>query len=36
MIDARDPFANEKAMTPTIMIMAQNSLSKLFVPEMSP
>ena len=36
MMDARDPFANENANTPTNMTNEQNALSALFPPEISP
>ena len=36
MIEARAPFANEKAITPTSITKEQNNLSIEFVPEMSP
>ena len=35
-IEARDPFANENANTPTNITNEQNALSALFPPEISP
>jgi hypothetical protein len=35
-IEANDPFAKEKAITPTSMIIEQKTISRELVPEMSP
>jgi len=36
MIEAREPLAKEKAITPISIRKLQKTLSRLFVPEMSP
>jgi hypothetical protein len=36
MMEAKEPLAKEKEITPAIIMAEQNTLSKLLVPEMSP
>ena len=35
-IEVKEPFANEKARTPSIMTIVQYTLSTIVVPEISP